>query len=122
MRSTGLIATLDDLRIDWHVTEGTFVGPGLDAVVLPGAADWMRIRRDGIAIVNVQACFETREHVRVYGSYGGIFDLGRDGYARALRDEYDRLPPVVVTPTTRPRTRGLNGSTGPSASAWAGWI
>ncbi len=91
--------TPDGFRIDWHVTTGSFVGPGLDAVVLPGAADWMRIRRDGVAIVSVQACFETREGVRVYGSYGGIFDLGPDGYARALRDEFDPLPPVVVTPT-----------------------
>ena len=30
--------------------------------------------------------------------YGGIFDLGPDGYARALRDEFDPFPPVVVTP------------------------
>ena len=101
----------DGLRINWHVKEGTFVGPGLDAVVLPGAADWMHIRKDGIAIVNVRACFETRDHVRVYGTYGGIFDLGPDGYARALRDEYDRLPPVVVTPTYEtadPRLEWLN--------------
>jgi hemoglobin len=28
-----------------------------------------------------------------------VFDLGPDGYARALRDEYESLPPVVVTPT-----------------------
>ena len=91
--------TPDGLRIDWHVTEGSFVGPGLDMVVLPGAADWMRIRTDGVGIVNVQACFETRTGARIYGSYGGVFDLGPDGYARALRDEYDPLPPVVVTPT-----------------------
>jgi truncated hemoglobin YjbI len=91
--------TPDGLRINWHVTTGSFVGPGIDAIVLPGAADWMRIRRDGVAIVSVQACFETHEGARVYGSYGGIFDLGPDGYARALRDEYDHLPPVVVTPT-----------------------
>jgi hypothetical protein len=104
-------AMSDGLRVNWHVTEGTFVGPSLDAVVLPGAADWMHIRQDGIAIVNVQACFETREHVRVYGSYGGVFDLGPDGYTRALRDEYDRLPPVVVTPryeTADPRLEWLN--------------
>ena len=103
--------TPDGLRINWHVTKGSFVGPGLDAIVLPGAADWMRIRRDGVAIVNVQACFETREGVRVYGSYGGIFDLGPDGFARALRDEYDELPPVVVTPTyatADPRLEWLN--------------
>jgi hypothetical protein len=111
LRKEWIGATPDGMRINWHVTEGTFVGPGLDAVVLPGAADWMRIRPDGIAIVDVQACFETREHVRVYGSYGGIFDLGRDGYARALRDEFDRLPPVVVTPTyltADPRLEWLN--------------
>jgi truncated hemoglobin YjbI len=91
--------TPDGLRIDWHVTQGSFVGPDFDSVVLPGAADWMRIRKDGMGIVNVQACFETRTGVRIYGSYGGLFDLGPDGYARALRDEYDPLPPVVVTPT-----------------------
>ena len=91
--------TPDGLRINWHVTEGSFVGPGFDATVLPGAADWMRIRRDGVAIVSVQACFETGDGARVFGSYGGIFDLGPEGYARAMRDEYDQLPPVVVTPT-----------------------
>ncbi len=91
--------TPDGLRIDWHVTEGRFVGPEIDLVVLPGAADWMRIRKDGVAIVNVHACFETPTGVRIYGSYNGIFDLGPDGYARAQRDEYDPLPPVVVTPT-----------------------
>lgn len=103
--------TPDGLRINWHVRTGSFVGPGLDAIVLPGAADWMRIRRDGVAIVNVHACFETRDGARVYGSYGGIFDLGPNGYARALRDEYDQLPPVVVTPTyatADPRLQWLN--------------
>ena len=112
----------DGLRVNWHITEGTFVGPGHDAVVLPGAADWMHIRPDGIAIVNVRACFETREHVRVYGAYGGVADLGPDGYARALRGEYDRQ---ILRPWShrrmRLRIRGSNGSTASSASAWAGW-
>jgi hypothetical protein len=91
--------TPDGLRIDWHVEEGSFAGPGFDAVVLPGATDWMRIRPDGVGIVSVQASFETRTGTRIYGSYGGMFDLGPDGFARALRDDFDPLPPVVVTPT-----------------------
>ena len=91
--------TPDGLRINWHVTQGTFVGAGLEAIVLPGAADWMRIRRDGVAIVNVQACFQTKAGALVYGSYGGIFDLGADGYTRSLREDWPTLPPVVVTPT-----------------------
>jgi truncated hemoglobin YjbI len=107
LRKETVGVTPDGLRINWHVTSGTFAGPDFDAVVLPGAADWMRIRRDGVAIVNVQACFETRDGVRVFGSYGGIFDLGHDGYARALREEYDELPPVVVTPTYATADAGL---------------
>jgi Protein of unknown function (DUF3237) len=91
--------TPDGLRIDWHVKEGSIVGPGFHGVVLPGATDWMRIRSDGVGIVNVQACFETRTGARIYSSYGGMVDLGPDGYARALRGEFTPLPPVVVTPT-----------------------
>jgi|SRR5262245_1379768 len=89
----------DGLRVNWHVTEGSFVGPGLEAVVLPGAADWMRIRQDGIAIVNVIEVLQTRTGVRLYCTYGGMFDLGADGYDRALRGEFDPLPPFVVAPT-----------------------
>ncbi len=54
---------------------------------------------------------ETRTGERIYGSYGGLFDLGPDGYARALRDDFDPLPPVVVTPmyaTADPRFEWLN--------------
>jgi hypothetical protein len=91
--------TPDGLRIDWHLMNGTFTGPDIDLVALPGAIDWARIRKDGVGIVNVQACFETPTGERVYVSYGGLFDLGPDGYRRALRDEFDPLPPVVVTPT-----------------------
>jgi truncated hemoglobin YjbI len=88
----------DSLRINWHVIEGTFVGPGVEATILPGATDWSRIRKDGVGTVNVQATLETRTGARIYARYGGLFDLGPDGYARALRDDFDPLPPVVVTP------------------------
>ncbi len=91
--------TPDGLRIDWHVIEGKFVGPGFEATVLPGATDWMRIRPDGVGIVDVQASFELSTGARIFGSYGGRFDLGLEGYARALVNEYESLPPVVVTPT-----------------------
>jgi hypothetical protein len=89
----------DGLRINWHVTEGRFVGPHLEGIVLPGAADWMRIREDGIGIVSVRECLRTRTGAHIYCSYGGIFDLGADGYARALLGEFDPLPPFVVAPT-----------------------
>jgi hypothetical protein len=88
----------DSFRINWHVIEGSFVGPGMEATILPGATDWSRIRKDGVGTVNVQATLETRSGERIYARYGGLFDLGPDGYARALRNDFDPFPPVVVTP------------------------
>jgi hypothetical protein len=89
----------DGFRIIWHFEEARFAGPLLEGRFLPGAADWMRIRPDGVAIVQVQGCIETSSGARVYCSYGGNLELGRDGYARALRGEFDPWPPFVCTPT-----------------------
>ena len=92
-------AVADGLRINWRFEEARFVGPVLEGAFLPGAADWMRIRPDGVGLVQVLGCIETPTGARVYTSYGGIVDLGRDGYARALRGESHSLPSFVGAPT-----------------------
>ena len=89
----------DGFRIIWHFEEAPFVGPLLKGRFLPGAADWMRIRPDGVAVVQVEGCIETPSGARVYTTYGGYLELGQDGYARALRGEFDPWPPFVCTPT-----------------------
>jgi hypothetical protein len=89
----------DGLRINWHLKEGYFTGPEYEGTVLPGATDYMRIRPDGIGIVDVNEILQTRSGARLYCTYGGVFDLGPDGYARALRGELDPTPPFVGTPT-----------------------
>jgi hypothetical protein len=93
----GVVA--DGYRIIWRFDEAPFVGPVFEGRFLPGAADWMRIRPDGVAIVQVQGCIETRSGARVYTSYGGYLELGQDGYARALRGDFDPWPPFVCAPT-----------------------
>jgi Protein of unknown function (DUF3237) len=89
----------DGLRINFEVTEGRFVGPHFEGIVLPGGVNWMRIREDGVAMVNVTECLQTRTGTRIDSLYGGILDLGPAGYARALRGEFDPLPPFVLAPT-----------------------
>lgn len=90
----------DGLRINWYFTDGHFVGPEHEGTVLPGGGDFMRIRQDGIGIVNViTSLLQTRTGARLYCSYGGMFDLGPDGYARAMRSEFDAFPPFVTSPT-----------------------
>ena len=41
----------------------------------------------------------TRTGAQIDSLYSGIFDLGAAGYGRAMRGEFDPLPPFVVTPT-----------------------
>jgi Protein of unknown function (DUF3237) len=92
-------AVPDGMRINWHVTEGRFVGPRFEGVVLPGGANWLRIRKDGVAVVNVTECLQTRTGARIDCLYDGILDLGADGYARAMRGDFGILPPFVLAPT-----------------------
>jgi hypothetical protein len=88
----------DGLRINWYFTEGRCRAD--HEGVGPGGGDFMRIRQDGIGIVNVVTEFlQTRTGARLYCSYSGMFDLGPDGYARAMRDEFDAFPPFVTAPT-----------------------
>jgi len=90
----------DGLRINWYFREGRFVGPDHEGVVLPGGGDFMRIRHDGVGVVNViTEMLQTRTGARLYCSYGGMFDLGTDGYARAMRNDFDAFPPFVTSPT-----------------------
>jgi hypothetical protein len=99
VRKQAVGPTPDGLRINWLDIEGRFAGPDLSGVFLPGAADWMRIRPDGMAIVDARACLETRTGACIDLAYGGRLDLGVDGYARALRADFPEFPPLVVTPT-----------------------
>jgi hypothetical protein len=89
----------DGLRINLHVTEGRFAGPRFEGVVLPGGSNWLRIRKDGVAIVNVTECLQTQTGARIDCLYDGILDLGADGYGRAMRGEFGIMPPFVLAPT-----------------------
>ena len=107
LRADVIGVTPDGLRIAWRVEQGRFDGPRLRGVILPGATDWMRIRDDGVAVVSVKACLETSAGARIYVSYGGVVDLGSDGYARALRGEFDRRPPLTTAPTFQTSEKSL---------------
>ena len=89
----------DGLRINLHVTEGRFVGPRFEGVVRPGGANWLRIRKDGVGIVNVTECLQTPSGARIDCLYDGILDLGAAGYARAISGDFGILPPFVLAPT-----------------------
>jgi len=98
----------DDNTLSWEAQDEAAAHKiGAADAEVQSAADWMRIRPDGVGLVQVLGCIETRTGARVYTSYGGIVDLGRDGYARALRGESNPLPSFVGAPTFATADKGL---------------
>jgi Protein of unknown function (DUF3237) len=99
------------LRRNFFISSGSCVGPRLNATIRPSGADWMIIQRDGVALPNVRTTWETPEGALLYGEYSGTFELGPDGYAGALRNQFPEMPPVQLAPrfvTSHPRYLWLN--------------
>jgi Protein of unknown function (DUF3237) len=91
-------ATADGLHITFWIASGEIRGPKINATILGEGGDWMNVRRDGVGEADVRITFKTDDGALLLSCYYGIFDLGPDGYARALREDYDPVPPLVVVP------------------------
>ena len=58
-------------RLVVHVTSGTFEGPQLRGKILPGGGDWLLIRADGVAELDVRATLATEDGAFIYTHYCG---------------------------------------------------
>jgi Protein of unknown function (DUF3237) len=90
-----------------YITGGKFNGPRLKGRVLPGGGDWLVVRPDGRAVLDVRACLETDDGAIIYTYYAGrlvvpseLLPLWRDRDAAATIDPtryYLRITPVYET-------------------------
>ncbi|MCA9498971.1 MAG: DUF3237 domain-containing protein [Nitrospirales bacterium] len=90
-------STPDGIRVTWNAATGSVAGPKLRGKVLQGD-DWMQIRPDGIANLNVHALLETAEGVRIMMTYSGIIELGEEGYQNFLSNNVPKRLRVWTTP------------------------
>ncbi|MDX1982888.1 MAG: DUF3237 domain-containing protein [Bryobacteraceae bacterium] len=81
----------EGIKVNFYVTGGEVTGPKVRGKVRPVGADWLTLRRDGVAILDVRATLETTDGALILITYPGILDLGEDGYDRFLRGD---LPPA----------------------------
>ena len=71
----------------------------------------MLLRHDGVGVAESRITYETDDGALLLSRYYGIFDLGPDAYERALRSEFDPVPPLVLAPqfiTSHPNWLWLN--------------
>ena len=52
--------TPEGYRVNFAITDGRMVGPGIDAVVEPNSGDWMCVRPDGIGVVDIKLTLRNR--------------------------------------------------------------
>jgi len=91
--------TPEGYRIDFLVDGGTVTGPRIRAEIQPGGGDWLCVRRDGVAVLDIRATFRSEDGSACYYRAQGRLDLGPDGYARAVAGDLHGTPPCYVTPT-----------------------
>jgi hypothetical protein len=80
---------------------GTVKGPGFDAKVLPGGADWQIIQPDGFTELDTRYTLQTDKGELVYVQNGGIRDAEPDVMRRLLAGEI--VDPKLVYFRTAPK-------------------
>jgi hypothetical protein len=74
------------------INGGEFEGPKLRGTVLPGGADWMLIRPDGVAQIDVRLTLRTEDGDLIFMKYGGFRHGPKDVMDRLARGE--KVDPV----------------------------
>ena len=87
----------EGIRANFYFGSGEVSGPKVQGKVRPEGGDWLTVRTDGVAVLDVRATFEVGEEALVHTAFTGVGDLGADGYERFLRGD---LPPTVALHVT----------------------
>lgn len=71
-------------RFIYHVLGGSFEGPDLKATVLPGGGDWLMLRPDGTAEMDVRGTMQTDDGALIHVYYKGRIDVPEELVERVL--------------------------------------
>lgn len=100
-----------DIRINFYVTGGEVWGPKLKGRLLPIGGDWLTLRADGMAVLDVRAVIESHDGAHIDVSYNGLIDMGVDGHANYLRGVVPERVKIHAAPrmqTAHPAYQWLN--------------
>jgi hypothetical protein len=104
-------AVPEGLRANAYVTGGEVGGPRLSGKVRPVGGDWLLLRKDGVCVLDIRATMETSDGALIYTAYGGIIDMGEDGYEEFLAGRTSPIQAIRAAPrfwTASPSYAWLN--------------
>jgi hypothetical protein len=82
----------EGIRVNYHITGGEVDGPKLRGKFRPGGADFLTMRRDGVAVLDIRATIETHDGAVIYAAASGLTYTSEDAYERAIKGD---LPPTI---------------------------
>lgn len=111
-KSFSMGVTPDGIPMRFRVKAGGVVrGPAMNAEILEAGGDWMRVRPDGIGMVDVHALMRPESGGMLLNTYTGIADFGPDSFERLAAGHWPDLVPVRLVPrylTSDPQWTWLN--------------
>jgi Protein of unknown function (DUF3237) len=81
----------DGIRVNFYSSGGEINGARICGKVRAVGGDWVIVRNDGVALLDVRTTFETHDGALILVTYQGMVDFGEDGHDKFLRGD---LPPV----------------------------
>ena len=101
----------EGIRVNTYCQGGEVAGPKLRGRCRSVGGDWLTIRTDGIAILDVRTTLESHDGALIAITYSGVADLGSDGYQRFLDGDLPARLTLHVVPrfqTAHPEYLWLN--------------
>ena len=102
----------EGIRVNFYVTAGELSGPKMRGRLRTVGGDWLLLRPDGVGLLDVRATMELDNGTLIYTTYGGVVDLGPDGYNLFLKGI---LPPHPDCESCHATTRAIPNIYGSTA-------
>jgi hypothetical protein len=90
-----------DIRVNFYITGGEVWGPLVQGKLRAAGGDWLTVRTDGVAVLDVRGTIETHDEALIYMEYHGIIDFGADGYAKFLAGDLPASANIRTAPKLR---------------------
>lgn len=100
-----------DIRVNYYIPGGEVRGTRIQGKLRPVGGDWLTVRADGVAVLDVRATIETVDGSLIDVVYSGILDLGPEGHAAVLRGDLPEHAKIRTAPrlrTTHPKYECVN--------------
>ncbi|CAN5571120.1 hypothetical protein BH10BAC3_BH10BAC3_16780 [soil metagenome] len=88
----------EGIRVNFYCMGGEVAGPKLQGKCRAVGGDWLTLRTDGVAILDVRVTLESHDGALIAVTYTGVADLGPNAYQEFLEGKLPERITLHVIP------------------------